>query len=207
MLSWQRLSVSGSVTYSFCNIYFDTEQRLTPADFAAKFELPIFPELIQRFLYDQLYPESHLTSSDVSLSACPVFSGAISLFASATASFHAPSDPSGIRGIRREQIRAIDSWRRGPARYDCALVTTRPELDGMCGLDVVRVLAFLSFIYCSKLYPCALVCWYSVVGEDYDEDTGMWMVTPDIDNVSVIHVDTIFRAAHLLPIFGHAYLP
>ena len=115
MLSWQRPSVSGSVTYSFCNIYFDTEQRLTPADFAAKFELPIFPELIQRFLYDQLYPESHLTSSDVSLSACPVFSGAISLFASATASFHAPSDPSGIRGIRREQIRAIDSWRHGPA--------------------------------------------------------------------------------------------
>ena len=169
--------MSRSVTYSFCNIYFDTEQRLTPADFAAKFELPIFPELIQRFLYDQLYPESHLTSSDVSLSACPVFSGAISLFASATASFHAPSDPSGIRGICHEQIRAIDSWWRGPARYDCALVTTRPELDGMCGLDVVRVLAFLSFIYCSKLYPCALVCWYSVVGEDYDEDTGMWIVT------------------------------
>jgi len=77
----------------------------------------------------------------------------------------------------------------------------------MRGLDVVRILAFLSFTYHNKLYPCALVRWYSVIGEDFDEDTGMWMVMPDLDNVSVIHVDTIFRAAHLLPIFGQAYLP
>jgi hypothetical protein len=189
------------------DIYLDTEQRLTPADFAAKIELPIFPELIQRFLYDQLYPESHLTSSDVSLDACPVFLGVISLFSSATASFYAPSDPSGIRGICREQIRATDSWRGGPARYDCAFVNTHPELAGLRGLDVVRVLAFLSFTYHNKLYGCALVRWYSVIGEDYDEDTGMWMLTPDLDNVSIIHVDTILRAGHLLPIFGHAYLP
>ena len=102
--------MSASIWFFFHNIYLDTEQQLTPTDFAAKIELPIFPELIQRFLYDQLYPESHLTSSDVSLSACPAFLGAISLFSSATASFYAPSDPSGIRGIRREQIRATDSW-------------------------------------------------------------------------------------------------
>ena len=52
-----------------------------------------------------------------------------------------------------------------------------------------------------------LVRWYLVIGEDYDEDTGMWMVMPDLDNISIIHVDTIFHAAHLLPIFGPAYLP
>jgi len=40
------------VICSFHYIHLDTEQRLTPADFAAKIELPIFPELIQRFLYD-----------------------------------------------------------------------------------------------------------------------------------------------------------
>jgi hypothetical protein len=199
--------VSASVICSFHTIYLDTEQRLTPAEFALKIELPIFPDLVQHFLYDQLYPESHLTSSDVSLSACPVFSGAISLFSSATASFYAPSDPSGIRGIRREQIRATDTWQHGPARYDCAFVSTRPDLDGMRGLEVVRVLALLSFTYRNKLYPSALVRWYSNIGDDYDEDTGMWMVTPDINNLSIIHVDTVFHAAHLLPIFGHAYLP
>ena len=77
----------------------------------------------------------------------------------------------------------------------------------MHGLDVVHVLAFFSFTYRNKLYPCALVHWYLAIGEDCDEDTGMWMVTPDINNMSVIHVDMIFRTAHLLPNFGHAYLP
>ncbi len=100
---------------SFHNIYLDTEQRLTPADFAVEIELPSFPELIQRFLYDQLYPGNRLGSSDVSLSACPVFSGTLSLFSSATEFFYAPSDPSGIGGMRHEQIRATDSWWRGAA--------------------------------------------------------------------------------------------
>jgi len=80
----------------------------------------------------------------------------------------------------------------------------------MRGLDVVRVLAFFSFTHRNKLYPCALVHWYSIIGDDPDEDTGMWMVSPDMvegsPEVSIIHLDTIFRAAHLLPSFGQAHL-
>jgi len=39
-----------------------------------------------------------------------------------------------------------------------------------------------------------------------DPDTGMWIVEPEYDennfqSISVIHIDTILCAAHLLPIF------
>ena len=38
------------------------------------------------------------------------------------------------------------------------------------------------------------------------------MVTPDFDdegspNLAVIHIDCIFRAAHLIPIFGDSFVP
>ena len=149
-------------------------------------------------------------SSDISLTTCPVFSGIISLFSSATATFHAPSDPSGIYGMCHEQIWATESWWQGLACYDCVFVNTHPELDDMRGLDVVCILAFFSFTYCNKLYPCALVHWYSIIGEDHDEDTGMWIVSPNMvdgsPGVSIIHLDTIFHAAHLLPSFGQVHL-
>ena len=39
----------------------------------------------------------------------------------------------------------------------------------------------------------------------------MWKVRPDIQQgqhlCSVIHLDSFLRAAHLLPIFGHSFLP
>lgn len=45
------------------------------------------------------------------------------------------------------------------------------------------------------------------MGDAPDEDTGMWMVQPSTlrdhsPDYSVIHIDTIFRAAHLIPIYG-----
>jgi hypothetical protein len=200
------------MVHLFCCIHFDAGhwQRLEPVAFAAKIRLSIFPQLIRRFLYDQLYPQSRLSSSDVALSACPAFSGLISIVPSATISFYAPSDPSRIDGMRREQIQATDSWQGGPARHDCVLVNSRPNLDGMRGLDVARILAFFSFTHLNKVYPCALVHWYTVIGDACNENTGMWMVKPDMDNnapvISIIHVDTIFRAAHLLPIFGRNFI-
>ena len=113
--------------------------------------------------------------------------------------------------MRREHIRATSSWRQGPARYDCAFVNSRPELEGMRGLDVVRILLFFSFEFETVTYPCALVHWFSLVDEERDEDTGMWMVQPDVEDgslaVSVIHLDCIFRAAHLLPIYGNNPIP
>jgi hypothetical protein len=180
-------------------------------DLATEINQPQLPELIRRFLYDQLYPDSHLTSSDVSLNACPTFSGMISVYSSAAATYCAPSDPSGVGSMRREHIRATSSWRQGPARYDCAFVNSRPDLEGMRGLDVVRVLLLFSFTFKAMTYPCALVHWFAFVNEKCDEDTGMWVVQPEVTDglpaVSVIHLDCIFRAAHLLPVFGDNPIP
>ena len=136
----------------------------------------------------------------------------MSVFLSAVATYYAPSDPSGIGGMHREHIRATSSWRRGPARYDCAFVNSHPELEGMRGLHVVRVLLFFSFSFKGITYPCAFVRWFSVIDEGCDEDTGMWMVQPGVTedglpDVSVIHLDCVFRAAHLLPIYGDAPIP
>lgn len=83
----------------------------------------------------------------------------------------------------------------------------------MRGLDVVRVLLFFSISFKGTTYPCAFVRWFSIIGEECDEDTGMWMVQPSVTvderlpEVSVIHLDCIFRAAHLLPIYGDTQVP
>lgn len=193
------------------NNFFADRQRLI-ADLATEINQPHLIEHVRRFLYDQLYPNSNLPSSDISLNACPSFLGRVSIFLSAVASYYAPSDSSGIGGMHREHIRATSSWRRGPARYDCVFVNSRPELEGMRGLDVVRVLLLFSFPFQGITYPCAFVHWFSTIGEEPDEDTGMWMVQPaltedGLPEVSVIHLDCVFRAAHLLPIYGETRIP
>jgi hypothetical protein len=91
-------------------------------------------------------------------------------------------------------------------------VNSRPELEGMRSWDVVRVLLLFSFSLKGVTYPCALVHWFSTIDEERDEDTGMWMVQPmltedGLPDVSVVHLGCIFRAAHLLPIFGDARIP
>jgi len=52
-------------------------------------------------------------------------------------------------------------------------------------------------------FPCALIHWFSVVGDTPDEDTGMWVVKPDYlpgqkPFLEVIHVDSILRGAHFI---------
>ena len=82
----------------------------------------------------------------------------------------------------------------------------------MRGLDVVRVLLLFSFPFKGITYPCAFVRWFSIINEECDEDTGMWMVQPAVTedglpDVSVIHLDCVFRAVHLLPIYGETQVP
>ena len=132
----------------------------------------------------------------------------ISVFHSAIAKFHAPSDPSGTYGMRRERIRSTPSWRgRGPRR-DCAFVVEE-RAPGMGGMAVVRVLLFFSFEYGGLKYPCALVEWFKKVR--HDPVTGMWVVRPDTTRggrkQSVLHLDTFYRGAHLIPVYGKEKLP
>ncbi|KAH0835519.1 hypothetical protein J3R83DRAFT_9205, partial [Lanmaoa asiatica] len=64
-----------------------------------------------------------------------------------------------------------------------------------------------------QIFSCALVHWFDHIADEPDELTGMWMVTPSFigdsesKNFAVIHVDTIVRGAHLLPIFGPQLVP
>jgi len=75
----------------------------------------------------------------------------------------------------------------------------------MKSLLVARVYLFFKFSFNAIEYPCALVHWYSTSDEP-DRSTGLWIVEPETNsqgsrNMSVIHVDSILRGAHLLPRF------
>ncbi|KAF8232213.1 hypothetical protein L208DRAFT_1273259, partial [Tricholoma matsutake] len=76
------------------------------------------------------------------------------------------------------------------------------------GLDVARIRLLFSFSHEGIEYPCALVHWFSCMGDSPDDHTGMWVVQPDDDKTSsIIHFDTIVRASHLLPVFGQEWVP
>jgi hypothetical protein len=81
----------------------------------------------------------------------------------------------------------------------------------MHGLDITRIQLFFSFAYNSTKYPCALMHWFSHVAESVDRDMGMWVVEPDSADdrrplASVIHLDTIICAAHLLLVFEEGFI-
>ncbi|KAH8985962.1 hypothetical protein EDB86DRAFT_3065949 [Lactarius hatsudake] len=151
-------------------------------------KVPHLPRLINRFLCGQL--DGNGDHEDPN-HTCPRYMGRIHVFNRATAMFHTPSDPSNDQGMRHEVIRATPSWLKGKPRYDS--------------------IRFFSFVYLGVTYPCILVHWFSRISEEPDEDTGMWMVTPDFVRgdpiLAVIHVDCIFCTAHLVPIFGNSYIP
>ncbi|EPS96469.1 hypothetical protein FOMPIDRAFT_1130371 [Fomitopsis schrenkii] len=132
---------------------------------------------------------------------------------SAVVTYHAPGDPSGVGGMRREHIRATPSWRLGAARYDCAFVNKDPAQAGFRGLHAARIRLFLSFKFESKPYESALIEWFVPVGDEPDEDTGMWVVQPEYNEdgesqpYELIHVDAIYRSAHLIGFYGDSFVP
>ena len=133
----------------------------------------------------------------------------IAVYPSAVATFHAPSDISGVNGMRHERIHAVKSWRKGPPRYDTVFVNMNSE-KGMHGLHIARARLLFSFTHNKVRYPCALVDWFSRVGDSPNENTEMWIVEKIAGEsnaagerrTAILHLDTIVRAAHLLPVFG-----
>ena len=181
-----------------------TERKWTIPLAAQLLMQPQFPILVRRFLYDQLYPDSAITSRLVFQESLPMIDGRIEVFNSAVATFRAPSDISGVNGMRREHIRAMPSWRNGPARYDTVLINSNPDVEGISGFEIARVLLFFAFRHQERYYPSALVHWFSFVGVEPDEDTGFSVVEPDFTDVgsphlAIVHIDSIYRAVHLLP--------
>jgi len=160
--------------------------------------------MIRRYLYDHFYPNSEIPSHLLDDVAYPEFNGRISVFFSAVAIFRSASDISGISGLRREYIRATPSWRNGQPRYDCAYAFSNTDQHRF---DVVRIMAFFSFVNEEEKFWCALVHQFSRVGDEPDEDTGLWIVEPDYseDNeprLAIIGINQIYRAVHLIPVYG-----
>ncbi|KAL0957425.1 hypothetical protein HGRIS_001222 [Hohenbuehelia grisea] len=183
---------------------------------ATKVGQPRLPALVHHFLSQELsrhralalppQPDSRVVMSPIHIHS------KITVHSSAVATFYAPSDLCGDHGMRREFIRAVESWQNEGSRYDCVFVNSESGLPGMRGLDVVRALLFFSFKHQGRFYPCALVHWYSKLGVGPDEDTRMWAVQPAVDEageniISVIHLDTLVRAAHLIGIYGPHFVP
>jgi hypothetical protein len=220
-LRWRQEKVSYSVFhilssrshFTYCLLL--CTERTYPrslSDIAKHIDQPKLPELVRRFLYDQLNPDSANPGADMPIDECPVFEGRVSVHHSATARFYAPSDLCGTGGMHRERIRSAPSWQGRYARRDTVLVVTDPEQPGMLGMAVGRVFLFFSFTFRDVLYPCALIHWFEYVGREPDADTGMWMVRPERESngrpcYAVIHINSIQRAAHLIPVYGPGSVP
>ncbi|KAG2028673.1 hypothetical protein BDR03DRAFT_882936, partial [Suillus americanus] len=134
------------------------------------------------------------------------------VFNSASSRFYVPSDLSGIGGMRVEYIRSCPSWQNEHSRHDCVFVNTDSSLPGMQGLEVARIRAFFSFQYQGGVYSCAVIHWFDKVSDTADEDTGMWIVCPGYSannspEHAIIHINAIYCAAHLIPVYGTEFLP
>ncbi|KAH9000049.1 hypothetical protein EDB92DRAFT_1939723 [Lactarius akahatsu] len=168
--------------------------KVYPDDIAAKLAQPDFPCLIQKFIYDQEHLNSTSDIMSVSSTAHPMFYGKITVYPSAIATIQVPSNISRTGGMCCERICAVTSWRKGASHYDTVFVNADSAVEGIH-------------------YLCALVNWFSCKDNSPDKSTGMWIVEPyarggDAENPSsdIIHLNTILRAAHLLPVFGSEHV-
>ncbi|KAJ7676567.1 hypothetical protein DFH06DRAFT_1266169 [Mycena polygramma] len=114
--------------------------------------------------------------------------------------------------MRRERIRSTPKWMKhsGPRR-DCAFVVENQNERGFRGMSVVRIRLFFSFTHDGIDYPCALVDWFKKVGRSPDLETGMWIVEPEMRGkarlTTIVHLDTLLRGAHLIPVYGEDFIP
>ena len=90
---------------------------------------PGLTRLIQEFIHKQHHPD--LSAHDIP--HLPPFYKKITIHTSAITTFHAPSDPSSIGGMKRERIHAVKHWRKGPGHYDTLFINAahnNTESDG-----------------------------------------------------------------------------
>ncbi|KAF8263103.1 hypothetical protein EI94DRAFT_1773032 [Lactarius quietus] len=177
-------------------------------DLAAHINQPKFPLTFTQFLYKHRHPEEPIAPSTIE--ECPAFDGVIKVHHSAVARFYAPSDLSRSGGLRHERIRSMPNF-FGHPRCDTIFVVTNNSQPGMKGMEIGCVLLFFSFEYRREKFSCALINWF-VHADEHDLDTGMWVVKQEFDHcgeptIEVIHLDSIARAAHLLPVYRQSHIP
>ncbi|KAG2073167.1 hypothetical protein BDR04DRAFT_1127344 [Suillus decipiens] len=106
--------------------------------------------------------------------------------------------------MHTEYIRSCPSWQGGHSHNDCVFVNTDSSLPGMQGLEVAH--------YQGEVYPCVVIHWFNKIGDAADKDTGMWVVRPgeganNTAEYTIIHIDAIYCAAHLIPMYSMEFLP
>lgn len=177
---------------------------------ATELNLPDLVRLVGTFLSEDHSSDS---LSNISTSGSEGFNPeqiaclTATIFLSTVATFHAPSDLSNRNGITKERIRATSSWRNEGPRYDCIYITTSSELEEH-NISIGRVYRFLAIHHDDMTYPCAVIRWYTRVGNCPDDKTGMWVVKPGTRRngmpfMAVIHLETVIRAVHLIPVYQH----
>ncbi|KZT18295.1 hypothetical protein NEOLEDRAFT_1184396 [Neolentinus lepideus HHB14362 ss-1] len=185
-----------------------------PTELLQEVDRPTFHTLVRQFLRNHLVEVNDLIYHEEDKHSLPEFHSPIYIHYSAKAIYYAPSDPSGVGGMRREYIRANPKWRKGDPRFDCVLVK-RPVLEGpsVAGkFQVARIFLLFSFKFSGVTLQCALVQWFDWIAGVPDEDTGMWMVErcrygPHSQPISVIPLHLISRAVHLVPVYGDQPVP
>ncbi|KAI6009449.1 hypothetical protein F5J12DRAFT_905037 [Pisolithus orientalis] len=180
--------LDNAVAHNINLLCSEMKQAKTMTDLAIELSLLHLPIILEEFLLQQANADNYHDLCDIPLSEHPVYGNKITVINSAVALFYVPSDISGIGGMQCEYICSCHSWKNGPPWYDCAFVNTNPGLKGMHGLDVVHILG--------KCYPCAVVQWFDCVTKIQIQGS-----------ITVIHIDTIYCVAHLVPLYGTHPIP
>ena len=172
--------------------------------------IPDITTLLARFLFEEQHKDDNASNFLDNPEDC--YDGTIKVVNSASGLFYAPSDVSGINGMEREFICSTPLWRNKAPCYDCAFVSAGPETGPMNGLEVVCILTFFSFHDKGLYYPCAAVHWFNHARDRPDKDTGMWLVCLQFNErhqhmISIIHIDSIYQAAHFIPVYGKHFVP
>ncbi|KAJ3564082.1 hypothetical protein NP233_g8526 [Leucocoprinus birnbaumii] len=170
---------------------------------------------VQRFLYNQLNPDAEIMGMATDLDLCPMidpFDTRVSVYHSAACLIQAPSNPSGPNGMCREYIRASPNWRNTGPRHDCVLIDGDPENSGFLGFNVGQVHFFFRFQWNDKMYDCAFLQWFEKAQTTACPNMGLWMVQPQVNLrkervCSVVHIDTIYSAVHLIGSTGAGPTP
>lgn len=133
---------------------------------------PDFPLLFSQFLYKCCHLDAQIAPPTIE--DCPAFDGAIKVHHSAVAMFYAPSNLSGLGGLRRERVWSTPYFFGHPCHDKVFVITydSQPEMEGM---EIGRVQLFFSFQYWHKDYSCVLINWF-IHGDKHNPDTGMWLV-------------------------------
>ncbi|TFK17085.1 hypothetical protein FA15DRAFT_553625, partial [Coprinopsis marcescibilis] len=169
---------------------------------------PRLKAALLEYLFSLHHPDQPISPN---ISDKVAFTGKIRVYHSASAHFYAPSDACGDGGMQRQVIRSNPNW-KGRPRYDTIFVT-HDGPSAICGMKVAQVRLFFTYtdMETGEAHPCALVDWFSTVGDKPDPITGMWVVERNTQysdrQLSVISLRSIVRGAHLVPVYGNGVLP